>query len=170
MPELTEIGEVISLHGFKGELLIHFVERLDNLKKRELFFVQFDGMQIPFFVEQIHKKSKARYAITFRDVDTIEKASELLEAKILTETENILPPESDENDFLIGCKLYDKNEYIGEIIEFRSIAANDLLIVFAETKGKEVFIPYNEALIVEFDEANKTLRCNLPEGLLDIND
>lgn len=170
MPELIEIGEVISLHGFKGEVLIHFAERLENFKNKELFFVQIDGIHVPFFVEEMYRKSKLRYAVRFEDVDNEEKAAELLNAKVFTETENVTSEETDEHAFLIGFKLYDGESYIGTVTDFLSMSANELLQVYCEAKEKEVLIPYHKALIEHIDNEKQILRCKLPEGLLDIND
>ncbi len=167
---LTNIGKVVSLHGFKGELLIQFSVKFDDLLVKELLFFQFEGMIIPFFIEEAYKKSKTRYAITFRDVDSVEKANELLDATVLTPASNIKAPDKDPNDYLIGFAFYDESKYIGKVTEFLSMSANDLLVVFSQDKNKEVFVPFNQALIEEIDEENKIIRFNLPEGLLDIND
>lgn len=168
--DFTEIGKVLKHHGYKGELIVHFSVPVKNFKNKERFFVVIDGILVPFFVESIYLKSPARAAVKFKGLTSREEAAELIDGKILTETENLPEEDNHPNDYLIGFQLYDNKKYLGKITRVLSMSSNELLEVFFEEKQKEVLIPYHPELIKKTDAENKKLYCNLPEGLLEIND
>jgi ribosomal 30S subunit maturation factor RimM len=48
------------------------------------------------------------------------------------------------------------------------VGDRNLLVV--DRAGREVFIPFMEALCLEIDPARKRIVVDLPDGLLDLND
>ena len=54
---------------------------------------------------------------------------------------------------------------IGTISDVREMPAQDLLVVTAP--GGEVLVPFVEDFIVEFDDAERVLYMDLPDGLVD---
>jgi len=55
---------------------------------------------------------------------------------------------------------------IGMITNVDDFAGNIVLTVLY--KGEELLIPYNENLLVDSDESQKTITLQLPEGLIEI--
>ena len=67
---------------------------------------------------------------------------------------------------IIGCKvLTTDGEAIGEVEDVLSSGANDLYVVKRE-KG-EVLIPAVKEMVKDIDIAKKTIRVQLPEGLVE---
>ena len=82
-------------------------------------------------------------------------------------------PELDEDDYFIhdleGCKIIDSiMGEIGTISEVNTQTVQTLL--FVDTKSGEIIIPLAKEFIVEIDTNSKTIKLNLPEGLIDLND
>jgi 16S rRNA processing protein RimM len=167
--DFIEIGKVLDIHGFEGELIIHFSKPVESLKEKELFFVLIDGIHVPFFIEHTYKKSNARLAVKFKDLNK-NSAKELINGVVFTESTNISEPEAEENEYLIGFELYDNNEYAGKITDVLKMSANELVEIFHEAKQKEVLIPYHKDLIEKIDDENRKIYFRLPEGIFDIND
>ena len=55
---------------------------------------------------------------------------------------------------------------LGEIVDFSSNGAQDLLVV--ETQGRKVEVPFVDAFIKKIDFKHQTVVMDLPEGLFDI--
>ncbi|MEA2042520.1 MAG: ribosome maturation factor RimM [Bacteroidota bacterium] len=168
--EFFEIGTILKAHGFKGEVLIHFSEKFENLIKKELLFVLTNGIYVPFFIEEAYQKSNARLAIKFRGIDNEQAAEEYIDCKIFTENSNIINELTEEHLYWENYKVYNRKQYIGLVTDFLTMSANSLFEVFYEQEAKSVLIPYSEGLIETIDESKKEIYFNLPEDLLNIND
>ena len=57
---------------------------------------------------------------------------------------------------------------IGTISEVNTQTVQTLL--FVDTKSGEIIIPLAKEFIVEMNTSSKTIKLNLPEGLIDLND
>jgi 16S rRNA processing protein RimM len=69
---------------------------------------------------------------------------------------------------LIGCAVLDHGREIGRIEDVQFGAGEAPLLIVAE-KGKRFDIPFAEAYIEAVDVAQRKVRLNLPEGMLEIN-
>ena len=69
---------------------------------------------------------------------------------------------------LVGCRVFDRERDIGSVKDVIFGAGEAPLLLV--TQGKQEFeIPFAEAYLAEVDTAAKTIRMNLPEGLLEVN-
>lgn len=86
--------------------------------------------------------------------------------------EEALPParKGSYYDFqIIGCRVVGKEgEEIGTVTGLWPVGGRDLLVL--DRGGREALIPFMESLIAEIDVAARTIRVELPDGLLDLND
>jgi 16S rRNA processing protein RimM len=69
---------------------------------------------------------------------------------------------------LIGCAVLDHGREIGRIEDVQFGAGEAPLLIVAD-KGKKFDIPFAEAYIEDVDLAQRKVRLNLPEGMLEIN-
>lgn len=69
---------------------------------------------------------------------------------------------------LIGCAVLDHGREIGYIEDVQFGAGEAPLLIVAE-KGQKFDIPFAEAYIEAVDVAQRKVRLNLPEGMLEIN-
>jgi 16S rRNA processing protein RimM len=70
---------------------------------------------------------------------------------------------------LVGYRVYDETlGFIGEVNEVNDFSGNILLSV--NYQGKEAMIPFNEDLIVRFDEDLHEIELRIPEGLFELDE
>src|SRR5690606_1500863 len=105
----------------------------------------------------------------FDDIDTIEKAELLVRKKLYLPEK--LRPVREENEFLItdlkGFTVHDKTAgELGEIMEINEYPQQFIALI--SYRSKEVMFPLNDDFILEIDEENRTLKVDLPEGLIDL--
>lgn len=167
--ELFKIGKIIKTHGFKGELVVKLDIEFDQILKTELFFVDIDGITVPFFIKQKTRPfKKSQMLINFDDVDSDIKAEKFIECDLYTDIENVAEDETAEIDEIMGFKVYNKGEFIGVVKNFIDIRANPLLEI-SNPQNSEILIPFNENFIVNTDFLSREIYLNLPDGLLDLN-
>jgi 16S rRNA processing protein RimM len=59
---------------------------------------------------------------------------------------------------------------VGRITDLLTAPESDLLVVTAESGGREVLVPFVRTICVELDTARKRLVIDPPEGLLELNE
>jgi len=69
---------------------------------------------------------------------------------------------------LVGCEVLDHGREIGRIEDVQFGAGEAPLLIVAD-KGKKFDIPFAEAYVEAVDVAQRKVRLNLPEGMLEIN-
>ena len=70
---------------------------------------------------------------------------------------------------LIGCAVLDRAREIGHIEDVQFGAGEAPLLIVANSVGKKFEVPFAEAYLEGVDVAQRQLRMNLPEGMLEIN-
>lgn len=162
------LGKITKVKGFKGEMSIFIdVGSPKDYTTLESIFVEIHQKLIPFFVDKLSVSSKSKVTLRLSGIDDEEKAAPLVNAQVYLPLD--LMPQSDENQLLlnalIGYRVTDKKlGVVGEVIDFFEIPGNTLLNV--STPKGEVMIPINGA---NFQDAQKEILVDLPEGLLDLN-
>ncbi len=152
--------------GNRGELLSEIYSsrpgRAEELKEVTL---EVDGRRRNAMVERVWFHD-GRTILKFAGIDSISQAEEWAGADILVpETERV---EAAEGEFfhadLIGCQEVGVGP-VGVVKAVEDYGAAPLLNV--ETPdGREVLIPFVRSICREIDVAGKTIRVELPEGLV----
>ena len=70
---------------------------------------------------------------------------------------------------LIGCTVLDHAREIGRIEDVQFGAGEAPLLIVANSAGKRFDVPFAEAYLEGVDTAQRQVRMNLPEGMLEIN-
>jgi len=70
---------------------------------------------------------------------------------------------------LAGCTVLDRGREIGRIEDVQFGAGEAPLLIVAGEKGKKFDVPFAEAYLERVDVAQRQVRMNLPEGMLEIN-
>lgn len=108
--------------------------------------------------------------LKFRGVDSISDAEELAgwEIQIPAEQRAELEPGEVYVSDLVGCMVIANGRELGLVadVDF-SAGAAPLLVV--RDGPREYLLPFAEEFVQETDVANKRVRMNLPEGLLDLD-
>ena len=70
---------------------------------------------------------------------------------------------------LIGCTVLDHAREIGRIEDVQFGAGEAPLLIVANSAGKKFDVPFADAYLESVDTAQRQVRMNLPEGMLEIN-
>jgi len=163
------IGYVKNTHNLKGELIFNIKDFFINqFIKTEQVFINIDNLPVPFFIKQI-KHHNNQFIVELNNVNTLEKASELISCTISVDKQKLKNQKKNSNNLneLKNRKVVDKgNNVIGFVYDYLDFDKNNLLIVKDE-KGKEILIPVNPDFIKSIEPTK--IIVNLPEGLIDLN-
>ncbi|MCS6820714.1 MAG: ribosome maturation factor RimM [Microscillaceae bacterium] len=167
--ECYELGYITKVHALKGEVVVFLdTDEPEGYAEMESVFLEIAGNLVPFFIEQINVQGN-RAIVKFEEIDTIEKASELVNAKLWLPL-NLLS-ELEEGQFyyhqVIGYQVVDKEK--GKLGKVSTIYANNMQDLLAmQYKGREVLIPLVSAIVQEANHEKQEIYVTLPEGLLEI--
>jgi len=70
---------------------------------------------------------------------------------------------------LVGCVVFDHGREVGRIEEVQFGAGEAPLLVVTGESGTKFDVPFAEAYLEAVDVAQRQVRMNLPEGMLEIN-
>ena len=127
-------------------------------RANEPVFITFDGLPVPFFIEDVTPRGGAKYFVKLEDIDSLEAAEELVGKDIILEEDAY----EDEVD-VVGYTLCDASgKAVGRVTAFEDIPGNPCL----EIEGRAL-IPCPDALIVRVDNKKKQVWLEIAEGLLD---
>jgi 16S rRNA processing protein RimM len=169
--DCENIGFIRKTHGIHGDLVLEFEPHFEySVEDAERFFVELDGLLVPFLLrdEGLRFKTENSAIISLELVDTEKYAKRLVGNSVyLFQTEIVDEPEQSLESRFVNYLLID--ELIGEVGMINQVddyAGNIVITVLY--KGEEVLIPFNEELLIEVNEAQKTIKLKLPEGLIEI--
>ncbi len=169
MENLVAIARIVRTRGLKGEvvadILTDFPERFNVLDT--VIAVDGTGERSELKIEKFWFQNN-RLILKFAGFDNIESGETLRNVEICV-------PESDavdlgEDEFfdweLEGCRVETiGGEYVGAVRELMRTGGTEVLIIDGETK--EYLIPFARTICVDVDIANKLIRVDPPDGLLD---
>lgn len=164
--EVYKIGRLGKAHGVKGEVSFQFDDDVFDRTDADYLILDIDGILVPFFMEEYRFRSDALALVKFCDVDTQERASELTGSNVyfpraLAEDEEGMPSLAS----LIGFDLVETKDGIrvGTIATIDDSTAN---LLFELEDGR--LIPASDDLITDINIKERTIKMEIPEGLLEI--
>jgi 16S rRNA processing protein RimM len=165
--EWVAIGRLWRTRGNRGELLGELDSsdpgREEKLKEVAL---EMDGRRQAVRVEEVWRHD-GRPVFKFEGIDSISEAERWEGAELLVPASEVEPPEKGAYSYreLVGCRVVGDRE-VGIVMEVEEYGGAPLLKVEA-ADGREVLIPFARSICREIDVASKTIRVELPEGLLE---
>ncbi len=167
--ESTQIGYIQKPHGVKGELVLTLSEGIysDDLDP-EFIFLDIDNGLVPFYVETYRIKSTKSILIKLETIDNESKAKLITGSQTYIETSLLEQSDDLPLKAFVGFKVTDiQKGYIGTITDVHEFSNNPLFVI--DHEGNEVLIPINQSFIQSYNDINKSMNVNLPEGLIDLN-
>ncbi len=175
--QLIPVGRVTHTHGLNGELTV----QIDNpvfweTEHCPYLVCEVDGIFVPFFISQCRQQNHTTALLTFDDVPTEEKARFFVGRNLWFDRRCFSPEEAREYDSvnpeeelpLVGYSVIDSQAGpLGKILRVDSQTANLLFII--DHNGEELMVPAADDLILDIDDDEKTVRMQLPDGLLDLD-
>ena len=164
--EVYKIGRLGKAHGVKGEVSFQFDDDIFDRVDADYLVLDIDGILVPFFMEEYRFRSDTVCLVKFKGVDTQQRAQELTGCDVFFP--RALAEEGEEMPSLASLVGFDivnasDGRTIGNIAVIDDSTVN---ILFELEDG--TLIPASDELITNIDAEQRTLRMNIPEGLLDI--
>lgn len=167
--EVIRVGKLKKSHGIKGEISLVFDKPMYTDIDTEFYFLDIDGIFVPFLLEEISFITDTSARVKFEDVDDEAKASKFSNLHVFLLRKQV--PEVSEDEiydwnFFVGYTIFDQHlRDLGVIESVDSATINVLFIVKkAET---ELLIPATEDFITRIDDDEKIIYMNLPDGLIE---
>lgn len=164
------LGKITRVFGTKGELtLVLDVDDPNEYLNLKLFYADFDGELIPYFIERLTIKSGTAATIKLMDIDQPKAAQVLVNRLLYLPLEQL--PLLNEDQFyyheIIGYTVIDdtlgQTGTINDVLEF---PMQEILQI--DHNGKEILLPISDELISKVDRENKILYISAPEGLIEL--
>jgi 16S rRNA processing protein RimM len=158
LTEFFLIAKLISLSDIPGYINIYsysdFPDRFLNIKK---VFIDFDGEKKELSVQNVICTSNS-FKMKFENFNSEEECGILLNREIFVDESNLisLPPGVFFIHDLIGSKVINNNEILGEIVDVLQLPANDVYVI-KDARNKEILIPALKKVIEKFDPVEKKL-------------
>ena len=164
--EVYKIGRLGKAHGVKGEVSFQFDVDIFDRVDADYLVLDIDGILVPFFMEEYRFRSDTVCLVKFSGIDTQQRAQELTGCDVFFP--RALAEEGDEMPSLaslVGFEIV--NDADGETIgRIAAIDDSTVNILFELENG--TLIPASDELITDIDAERRTIKMNIPEGLLDI--
>jgi 16S rRNA processing protein RimM len=169
--EFTPIGVIAKPHGISGEIAIRlFPDMAIHDLYPSFIFIDIDNGLVPYRVSGYRYKSDDVLLVKLPLLHSEEKIRNFMEYTVYINPKEITESAASLNNLNVftGYSVTDiKTGEIGVVDKIQDISGNPLFIING-TKG-EVMIPVAEEFIIEINERDKTIRMDIPGGLLDLN-
>jgi 16S rRNA processing protein RimM len=148
---------ILKSYGTDGGVIISAPEVDLEERANEPVFIEFDGLPVPFFIEEVTPRGGAKYFVKLEDIDSLAAAEELVGKEATFEED-----EEDLADEIIGYTLCNQDGTpAGEITAYEDIPGNPCLEITGGT-----LVPCPDELIVKVDNRKKEIWLIIPDGLL----
>ncbi len=162
-------GKLLKTTGIKSEIILSFDNSLPkDFLNLGTILIDVDGGLVPFFIEKIKQKSSSTVVVKLEDVDSEIEIKNYINSDFYLSS--ISNREIDDTNFLAiaGFEVYNsENVKIGEVLDYLDIPNNPIIKILS-TQNKELLLPFNESLLLEFKEQKKKIIMEIPEGIMDI--
>lgn len=165
--DVYKIGRIGKPHGIKGELTMMVEDDVFDRVEGEYLILLIDGILVPFFIEDYRFRSEQSALVKFCDIDTQERASELIGCDVFFPRSL---SDSDDTDTLtwqeaIGYQVADDNsgKTLGTISYIDTSTANTLIEL-----DNGMLIPAAYEIIKDINTEQRLITMSLPEGLMEI--
>lgn len=170
--EFLQVGKIHQTHGLNGEVNVSFSDtnKLHHLLKKGAYcFIEIRNKTfIPYQIITCQKNGLSAY-MSFDMFSDIDKAKGIAGKNIYLHLDQI--PQSylqEFKDMWVGYTVIDSSNSntIGIIDEV--IKSPGQVLGLIHVSNKELLLPLNDDLIQLIDHNDKTIRMDIPSGLLDI--
>lgn len=166
------LGKIGRPRSFKGE--VNFIFDNDHpedyVDQKELL-VLVGKKLIPYKVDRISIKNNGQGIIKFKGFNSEADVNRIKNFEVYLSNEFL--PELDEQDYylhdLVDCLVVDeKLGELGRVREINDQTAQRLLMIGEE--HDEIIVPLIDQFVININKADKLIKTNLPEGLIDLNE
>lgn len=170
--EFTKIGRVLKTHGLEGGLVIDIDPAyLELFGSSRFVFLDLNGSIVPFLIEGVQQEDPL--IIFLEDITDPESAAQIAPADLLLPSHEVpdAPSREEGPDFswATGFTVVSGEQVmVGQILRVESYPQQSM--AFVSWQGREIMLPLHDELIMEVDDAAKSIKLEIAEGLLDLQD
>ncbi|MBD1371422.1 ribosome maturation factor RimM [Hazenella sp. IB182357] len=171
--DYLNVGVLITTHGIRGDVRVRsdtdfpdvrFAPGNQLLLKHEAL----SGLKT-LTVEKC-RTHKANLLIKFQEWNNINEAEPYKGGQLLVERDDLVTVDQTEGEFyfhqIIGSEVVTTTgDIIGKVTEILPMPANDVWVVQAPGRKKDILLPYIESVVKEVDIAHKKITIEWMEGL-----
>ncbi|MDE5700869.1 ribosome maturation factor RimM [uncultured Bacteroides sp.] len=169
--EVYKIGMFNRPHGIHGELSFTFTDDIFDRIEAEYLICLLDGIFVPFYLEEYRFRSDSTALVKLEGVDTAERARMFTNVEVYFPVSHVEDNETGDLtwDYFIGFRMEDVNHgNLGEVTGVDTTTINTLFVV--DHQGEELLIPAQEEFIVDINKESRTIRMELPQGLMALDE
>lgn len=167
MLEYLSIGQIVNVHGLRGEIKIYpLTDDMSRFKKLKEVYIEENNKPVKYEVEGVKLLSNT-VAVKLKGIDSEEAANKLRNYYVKVDRKSAvrLPKDSFFICDLIDSEVYDeKGHLLGKIGDVLQTGSNDVYVV--KTSGKDILIPALKEIVREIDLNSRKIVVELPEGLI----
>ena len=163
------LGKIIKKYNFKGEVLIKIDGNLSknyfNLKN---VLIENEKNLVPFFIKNIKLHKPDILRVKFEDIDSEELANKILRKDVYLPL-SILPPLIGKKFYfheVIGFKAFNNDKIIGIIQNINDQSPQATFEI--KNNDRIILIPVHDDFIIKINRKEKSIKLNIPNGLLDL--
>lgn len=170
--DFLSVGKVANTHGVRGELKIFPFTDFPEVrfaKGKELLLISPENGKALKVKIVSAREQKTVYIVKLEGYENINEVEKYKGWEVKVPKEEAVEAEDNAYYFheIIGCAvLSEDGEELGTVTDILTPGANDVWVV-KRKGGKELLIPFIESVVKEVNIADKTVRIEVMEGLLD---
>jgi 16S rRNA processing protein RimM len=167
MLEYLSIGQIINIHGFRGEVKVYpLTNEISRFNKLKEVYIEENSQLVKYEVERVKFLSNT-VVMKLKGIETEEAAKKLRNFYVKVDRKSAvkLPKHTYFICDLIDLEVYDvKGTLLGKVRDVIQTGSNDVYVV--GNSGKDILIPALKDVVKEVDLWNKKIIVDLPEGLI----
>jgi 16S rRNA processing protein RimM len=171
--QFVAIGYTKKTHALQGEIKVSVeAQYMEDFLKVETVFIELTGNKLPFFIESV--REGADVIVKFEDVGDKNEAQAIVGKTLYLRESDIIKDE--DREILVEtlgfafCKGYTMHDAtageVGTILEITEMPQGEMALV--AHKDREIYVPMIPQFVIGTDKKLKTVKVDLPEGLLDL--
>lgn len=167
--DILQVGSTQKPYGIKGEIIIRFRKAEYADIDTEYYFLEIEGIPVPFFVEEFTYSTDVTARVKLEDVDDETAAARYVNTDVYLPRDLVklqAEQETTDWDYFTGFTVIDQHgKRLGIIEEVDNSTMNVLFVV--KNDQKEYLIPATEDFIEAIDEEENLIEMFLPDGLIE---
>lgn len=167
--DILPVGSTQKPYGIKGEIIIRFRKAEYADIDTAYYFLEIEGIPVPFFVEEFTYSTDEVARVKFEDVDDEKTAARYVNTAVYLPRElvkSLAEQQKTDWDYFTGFTVIDQHGVkLGVIEEVDDSTMNVLFIV--KNDEKEYLIPATGDFIEAIDEEGNLIEMFLPDGLIE---
>lgn len=168
LPERVAVGRVLRPHGVRGEVVVQVLSDVpQRLDPGSAMFAVWEGRPTRKVVVESYRPHKSGGMVRFAGIADRDQAEGLRDAWLEVDRSQVPAPEEGTYYWyqLLGCRCYEGEAELGEIVDLVEDGGGLLLIV--SDGERQIPVPFVRSFLKSVDVERGRIELELPPGLLE---